>query len=112
MGFIPIVLRFASVGIGSGRRCRLSDADLLKCGEFSAKLEQSQLGKSNAGTMTSPIRRIIIVDDHDAIRRGIRQLVETKPYYQVAGEAKDGRSALELAKQTRPDIAIVDYSVP
>jgi len=62
--------------------------------------------------MTSPIRRIIIVDDHDAIRRGVRQLVETKPYYQVAGEAKDGRSALELAKQTRPDIAIIDYSVP
>jgi DNA-binding NarL/FixJ family response regulator len=38
--------------------------------------------------------------------------VETKPYYQVAGEAKDGRSALELARQTRPDIAILDYSIP
>ena len=37
--------------------------------------------------MTSPIRRIIIVDDHDAIRRGVRQVVETKPYYQVVGEA-------------------------
>ena len=37
--------------------------------------------------MTSPIRRIIIVDDHDAIRRGVRQLLENKPYYQVVGEA-------------------------
>ena len=62
--------------------------------------------------MTSPIRRIIIVDDHDAIRRGVRQLLETKPYYQVVGEAADGRSALELASETRPDIAILDYSIP
>jgi len=62
--------------------------------------------------MTSPIRRIIIVDDHDAIRRGVRQLLETKPYYQVVGEASDGRSGLELARETRPDIAILDYSIP
>jgi DNA-binding NarL/FixJ family response regulator len=62
--------------------------------------------------MTSPIRRIIVVDDHDAVRRGVRQLLETKPYYQVVGEASDGRSALELARETRPDIAILDYSIP
>jgi DNA-binding NarL/FixJ family response regulator len=62
--------------------------------------------------MTSPIRRIIIVDDHDAIRRGVRQLLETTPYYQVVGEAADGRTGLELARETRPDIAILDYSVP
>ena len=62
--------------------------------------------------MTSPIRRIIIVDDHDAIRRGVRQLLETKPYYQVVGEAADGRSGLDLARETRPDIAILDYSIP
>ncbi|MFL6734176.1 MAG: response regulator [Sphingomicrobium sp.] len=62
--------------------------------------------------MTSPIRRIIIVDDHDAVRRGVRQLLEAEPYYQVVGEASDGRSGLELAKETRPDIAILDYSVP
>ena len=62
--------------------------------------------------MTSPIRRIIIVDDHDAIRRGVRQLLETKAYYQVVGEAPDGRAGLELARETRPDIAILDYSVP
>src|SRR5947209_10625127 len=62
--------------------------------------------------MTSPIKRILVVDDHDAVRRGVRQLLETKPYYQVVGEAADGRSALALAKETRPDIAILDYSIP
>jgi len=62
--------------------------------------------------MTSPIRRIMIVDDHDAIRRGLRQLLETTPYYQVVGEAADGRAALELAREVRPDIAILDYSIP
>src|SRR5215218_11046588 len=62
--------------------------------------------------MTSPVRRIIIVDDHDAVRRGIRQLLETKPYYRVVGEATNGREGLELAREARPDIAILDYSIP
>jgi len=62
--------------------------------------------------MSSPTRRIIIVDDHDAVRRGVRQLLEATPYYHVVGEAADGRTGLELARETRPDIAILDYSVP
>jgi len=62
--------------------------------------------------MTSPIRRIIIVDDHDAIRRGVRQLLENEPYFEVVGEAADGRTALELARKVKPDIAILDYSIP
>jgi len=62
--------------------------------------------------MSSPIRKIIIVDDHEAIRRGVRQLVETTPNFQVVGEAGDGRMGLELAKEVQPDIAIIDYSLP
>lgn len=62
--------------------------------------------------MTSPIRRIMIVDDHDAVRRGVRYLVESKPYYQVVGEAANGREALDLAREISPDIAILDYSLP
>ncbi len=62
--------------------------------------------------MTSPIRRILIVDDHDAIRRGLRQLLEGTHYYRVVGEAADGKTALELAITTRPDIAIVDFTLP
>jgi len=62
--------------------------------------------------MSSPIKRILIVDDHDAVRRGVRQLLETKPYYQVVAEAADGRTTLKLARETRPEIAILDYSIP
>ena len=54
----------------------------------------------------------MIVDDHDAVRRGVRQLIETKPYFQIVGEASDGRNALKLARETRPDIAVVDFSIP
>src|SRR5690349_9554691 len=62
--------------------------------------------------MTSPIRRIIVVDDHEAIRRGVRHLVETTSCYRIVGEAADGRAGLELAKAEQPDIAILDYSLP
>jgi DNA-binding NarL/FixJ family response regulator len=62
--------------------------------------------------MSSPIKRILIVDDHDAVRRGVHNLVESKPNFQVVAEAADGRLALELARETSPDIAILDYSLP
>lgn len=62
--------------------------------------------------MTSPIKRLMIVDDHDALRRGVRALVETRPNTVVVGEAENGRKALELARQCSPDIAIIDYSLP
>lgn len=62
--------------------------------------------------MAGPIRRIIVVDDHEAIRRGVRQLLEPTPNYRVIGEAADGRAGLELAIEMQPDIAIIDYSLP
>jgi DNA-binding NarL/FixJ family response regulator len=54
----------------------------------------------------------MIVDDHDALRRGIRTLVETHPSFVVVGEAATGSAALAEAKRTAPDIAIIDYSLP
>ena len=62
--------------------------------------------------MSSPIKRVLIVDDHDAVRRGVRNLVESSPYYRVVGEASDGINALGLARETSPEIAILDYSLP
>lgn len=56
--------------------------------------------------------RIIIADDHALIRSGIRLLVETLPGMEVVAEAGDGLQALELIKHHRPDILLLDLSLP
>ena len=56
--------------------------------------------------------RILIADDHDVMRRGIRQLLETQKGWQVCGEASNGREAVELATRLKPHIAIVDIGMP
>jgi DNA-binding NarL/FixJ family response regulator len=62
--------------------------------------------------MSRPIVRIMIVDDHISIRRGVRSLIESRPCFQVVGEAEDGFQAVEVAAQTKPDVAILDYCLP
>lgn len=56
--------------------------------------------------------RILIADDHDMLRRGIRTLIETRADLQLVAEAATGRQALDQARRMRPDIAILDYSLP
>lgn len=56
--------------------------------------------------------RILIADDHDIIRRGLRQLLMAKPGWEICGEAKTGREALTLAEQLKPDIIVMDISMP
>jgi DNA-binding NarL/FixJ family response regulator len=56
--------------------------------------------------------RIMIADDHDIIRRGVRTLLETRGDIRVVAEASTGREALALAREHKPDIAILDYSLP
>jgi len=56
--------------------------------------------------------RILIADDHQAMRQGVRSLLESHSAWQVVAEASDGREALRLARETKPDIAILDYSLP
>jgi DNA-binding NarL/FixJ family response regulator len=56
--------------------------------------------------------RILIADDHEIVRRGLRALVENQPNWTVAGEAVTGRDAIEKAKQTTPDVAIIDIGMP
>ena len=56
--------------------------------------------------------RILIADDHDIVRRGLRVLLENHPGWQVCGEAATGRAAVAMAKQLVPDIAILDLAMP
>lgn len=59
-----------------------------------------------------PTPRILIVDDHEVVRRGLRVLLESRPGWQVVGEADSGRAALALAEELRPHVAIVDLVMP
>ena len=56
--------------------------------------------------------RILIADHHDATRRGVREIVESSPDYRIIAEAADGRTALRVACETVPDIAILEQLLP
>ena len=56
--------------------------------------------------------RILIADDHDLIRRGLKTLIEARPGWQVVDEANTGREAVAKAEQIKPDVAILDISMP
>jgi DNA-binding NarL/FixJ family response regulator len=56
--------------------------------------------------------RILIADDHDVARRGVRALLENHPGWQVCGEAKDGREAVEFAAAQKPDLILLDIGMP
>lgn len=56
--------------------------------------------------------RVLIADDHQMVREGLRSLIEHEPDMEVVGEAEDGRRAVEVARQARPDLAIMDLSMP
>src|ERR1700731_4648478 len=56
--------------------------------------------------------RILIADDHEVARGGIRALIEGHPGWQVCGEARDGREAVDLARKSMPDIVLLDIGMP
>jgi len=58
------------------------------------------------------ILRIVIADDHDLIRRGVRTLLESRADWEICGEAHTGREAVEQAGKLRPDVVVLDISMP
>jgi DNA-binding NarL/FixJ family response regulator len=56
--------------------------------------------------------RILIADDHEVARRGIRAMLESHPGWEVCAEAKDGREAVELASKEKPDLILLDIGMP
>jgi DNA-binding NarL/FixJ family response regulator len=56
--------------------------------------------------------RLLIADDHDVVRAGLRRLLEGRADWTVVAEAGDGRKAIAQAIAHKPDVAIVDYSLP
>ena len=56
--------------------------------------------------------RILLADDHTVVRKGLRLLLENQPDFQVVGDAADGREAVALAEQQRPDVMVMDVAMP
>jgi len=56
--------------------------------------------------------RVLVVDDHEVVRRGLCALLESEPDYEVCGEAANGVDAVRKSKQLTPDVAIIDVSMP
>ena len=56
--------------------------------------------------------RILIADDHEVVRRGLSTLLQTHEGWEICGEAKDGREAVDMARQLKPDVVILDVGMP
>ena len=61
--------------------------------------------------MAVPLR-ILVADDHAILRQGLKLLIESQPDMQVVAEAADGKVALELAVEMKPDVVVMDISMP
>ena len=55
---------------------------------------------------------VLVVDDHEVVRQGLRRLLEARPGWEICGEAGTGREAVEKASELKPDVVVLDYSMP
>lgn len=56
--------------------------------------------------------RVLLAEDHETVRQGLKLLLDAQPDLEVVGEAPDGRAAAELAQALRPDVVVMDVSMP
>jgi DNA-binding NarL/FixJ family response regulator len=56
--------------------------------------------------------RILVADDHEVMRNGVRALIEHEPGWQVCGTATNGREAVETAKKLKPEVVVLDMTMP
>jgi DNA-binding NarL/FixJ family response regulator len=62
--------------------------------------------------MNDTALRILMVDDHPIVLAGLKALVQADPSLEIVGEARDGRTALRLASSLRPNVVVLDISIP
>jgi two-component system response regulator DegU len=67
--------------------------------------------RMEAETWAGPAR-LVIVDDHDLVRAGLKAMISAEPDFEVVGEASDGQDALEVCRRHKPDLVLMDVRMP
>lgn len=75
-------------------------------------LGKSAQDKESGDQENSPVIRVLLADDHALVREGTRRLIESENDLEVVAEASSGEEAIEMARQLKPDIAIMDIAMP
>ncbi len=86
-------------GVGLGRTASPRD------GVMTSTLESSS-------AMSPDVIRVLLADDHKILREGVRGLLQSSPDIEVVGEASDGRMAVELTRRLRPNVVVMDVTMP
>jgi len=63
-------------------------------------------------SVMAPSAKVLIVDDHDIVRHGVRSMLRSRPEWEICGEAANGQEALELVSTLKPDIVVLDLTMP
>ncbi len=103
---------------GKGSRFLIIVPDAEKTEDRGQKTEDGK--QAGEGSLSSALRhpsssdtlRVLLADDHEIVRQGIAALLREEATIQVVGEAADGREAVNLAYQLRPDVVVMDVSMP
>jgi len=72
---------------------------------------QNKRPNGHPGVISKPIT-VLLAEDHKTVREAVRNLLEAEDDIEVVGEAKNGRQAVEMTKQLRPDVVVMDISMP
>ena len=68
--------------------------------------------ESNGGYLATPFIRVLVVDDFEPFRRVVCTILDTRPEFQVIGEASDGLQAVQKAEELQPDLILLDIGMP
>ena len=77
-----------------------------------ASENQSSFDSDDSKALVKPRRRILIADDHEVMRRGVRGLIESHTEWAVCGEAVEGKEAVQKSRELKPDLVILDINMP